>query len=196
MEGYSLKQQLRAEFRERRRSLDSTRRHLFEKNIHQALLALAEDSGAKTLAAYLAFDGEVDLSPALKALSERGLTVTVPVISGPPGEQFLRFQAWSPTATVRKNCFGIDEPQQEAQYALPDLDLVLLPLVAWDDHGRRLGMGAGYYDKALAPFRHSVTPLRVGVAFGLQQAPELPEESWDIPLHHVMTENGLFTCVP
>jgi len=195
MEGSSLKQQLRAEFRQRRRSLDPTSRREFERKIHQTLVNLAENTGVGSLAAYLSFDGEVDLRPALQQLSNQGVIVTVPVIAGPPGAKSLEFNPWNKATRVLKNAFGIEEPDRERRYRLDEIDLILLPLVAWDVKGRRLGMGAGYYDRALEPVRDATKPLRVGIAFETQKAHELPQDPWDIPLHSVITENGLFTCV-
>jgi 5-formyltetrahydrofolate cyclo-ligase len=69
---------------------------------------------------------------------------------------------------------------------------MLLPLVAYDLHGGRLGMGAGWYDRTLAA--HSQRPLRVGVGWALQRHERLPMDDWDQPLHAVLNEKGWFTC--
>ena len=75
---------------------------------------------------------------------------------------------------------------------LSQLDIVLLPLLAFDDRGNRLGMGGGYYDRLFASRLHRKTkqPLRVGLAFDCQQAERLPMQAWDVPLHAVVTESG------
>ena len=67
-------------------------------------------------------------------------------------------------------------------------------LVAWDERGGRLGMGAGYYDRALEHVAVLDQPLRIGIAYGVQQADELPMTPTDVRLHAVLTESGLFTC--
>jgi len=198
MEGSSLnqhlKQKLRADFRQRRRSLDPATRQDSESQINEALLKLVAQRQVKRLSAYLAFDGEVDIRPALQQLSSQGVIISLPLISGPASAKILEFQCWRPGASLVKNAFGIDEPECSELIDVHQLDLVLLPLVAWDEEGRRLGMGAGYYDKALAPLSGKTKPQRIGIAFDLQKSVEIPAEPWDIPVHGVITENGLFTC--
>ena len=91
---------------------------------------------------------------------------------------------------MKKNRYGIPEPTGTGMVQVPEIDLVLLPLVGWDRFGSRLGMGAGYYDRALQPFAQSDRPLRVGVAYRVQQVEKLPAEPWDIQLHGMLTESG------
>jgi len=66
-------------------------------------------------------------------------------------------------------------------------------LVAYDLQGNRLGMGAGYYDRELESLRDSTTPLRIGIAYSLQEVSLLPKDDWDISLHGVVNESGWFT---
>ena len=92
---------------------------------------------------------------------------------------------------MEDNRFGIAEPPASNPHIQPeDIDAVLAPLVAFDDQGHRLGMGGGYYDRFL-PRLNAGTPL-IGVAFACQQYEQpLPREAWDVPLHAVVTENGV-----
>jgi 5-formyltetrahydrofolate cyclo-ligase len=118
----------------------------------------------------------------------------LPVIIDAPTAPRLQFRCWHPAMRLDRNFFGIEEPG-EGEVALPqDLDLVLLPLVAWDEYGRRLGMGAGYYDRALEPVADRSHPLRVGIAYEVQKVLQLPADPWDVRLHQLITENGRFTC--
>ena len=139
----------------------------------------------------MAFDGEPDLGPLLEQWRAQGVCVALPVIDRQSG---LSFREWRADAAVQKNWYGIDESPEGVELAIGDLDVMLVPLVAWDDHGNRLGMGAGYYDRALEPHRASMQPLRVGVAFAAQRAEQLPADEFDVPLHAVVTERGWFTC--
>jgi 5-formyltetrahydrofolate cyclo-ligase len=75
-----------------------------------------------------------------------------------------------------------------------ELDLVLLPLSAYDARGNRLGAGAGYYDRWLAPVRARARPWRIGYAFSVQQCASLPHAPWDVPLHGIISERGLYRC--
>jgi 5-formyltetrahydrofolate cyclo-ligase len=76
------------------------------------------------------------------------------------------------------------------------LDLILTPLVAFDDQGNRLGMGGGFYDRTLAYLgrrKHWKKPRLIGTAHAFQQVARLPHESWDVPLHGVVTEKALLS---
>ena len=194
MEGSFLKGHLRKEIRQRRRALARTDRQSADQAINQTLLDLVEKTGCASLSAFRPFDGEPDLRPALDTLSRRGLRIALPVIVGAAAEARLQFRAWHPAMLLEKNDFGIEEPAGDEIVLPQDLDLVLLPLVAWDERGNRLGMGAGYYDRALAAVADCKRPLRVGIAYGIQKVDQLPADPWDVRLHQVITEDGGFTC--
>ena len=95
---------------------------------------------------------------------------------------------------MKKNRYGIPEPYRSPEILLFNIDLLLLPLVGWDESGSRLGMGAGFYDRTLAPLSQSEVPIRTGVAYQLQKVPDVPYEPWDIRLHMLLSETGWFTC--
>ncbi len=143
------------------------------------------------MAAYLAFDGEPDLRFTITQLHRRGVAVALPTVPG-SDEGTLNFVSWTPATPLQPNRFGISEPRGMEAVKLADVDIVLLPLVAFDDQGGRLGMGAGWYDRALAA--EDVGALRVGVGWSVQQAEDLPRDPWDVPLDAVVTEQGWFTC--
>lgn len=189
-----LKSRLRTETRQRRQAIGLTARRSLNQAINQTVLELVEKTGSVCLSAFLPFDGEPDVRPALEILSQRGVRVALPVIVDATTAPRLQFRCWHPATRLDTNSFGIEEPG-DGEVVLPqNLDLVLLPLVAWDECGRRLGMGAGYYDRALASVAHSCRPLRVGIAYAVQKASRLPADPWDVRLHQVITENGRFTC--
>jgi 5-formyltetrahydrofolate cyclo-ligase len=189
-----LKSRLRTEIRQRRQAIDATARRSLDQAINQTLLELVEKTGSASLSAFLPFDGEPDVRPALEILSQRGVQIVLPVIIDAPTAPRLQFRCWHPAMRLDRNFFGIEEPG-EGEVVLPqDLDLVLLPLVAWDEYGRRLGMGAGYYDRALEPVADRSHPLRVGIAYEVQKVLQLPADPWDVRLHQLITENGRFTC--
>ena len=83
--------------------------------------------------------------------------------------------------------FGIDEPINGAPLPLSQHDVVLVPLVAFDETGQRLGQGGGFYDRAIAAAGAS-RPLLIGVAHAFQQVRSVPVEAWDMPLDAVVTE--------
>ena len=100
------------------------------------------------------------------------------------------------TATRRRGAFGIPEPDSRERIDARWLQVVLLPLVGFDDEGNRLGSGAGFYDRALA-FRawrdHWRGPRLIGVAHSCQRTATLPTLPTDIPLDAVVTEKGFFS---
>jgi len=194
MEGPPLKDDLRRAFREVRRKLTPLQRESHDNAINRAVIELVEQTGAKSISAYLPFDGEPDLRPSMNHLSSIGLQIALPVITHTTAGKSLQFHAWHPEAELSRNAFGIEEPDSEGLVQLQDLDLVLIPLVAWDREGNRLGMGAGYYDRALAALTGSDRPMRIGIGYSIQQADKLPAEPWDVRLHQVITEEGRFTC--
>lgn len=195
MEGPSLKNELRREFRRRRRSLTPLQRESQDLAINRTVVELVEQTGAKSISAFLAFDGEPDLRPALNHFASSGLQLSLPVITSKSNGKTLQFHSWHPEAELSRNAFGIEEPSLDRLVDLRSLDLLLIPLVAWDQDGNRLGMGAGYYDRALTALIDCDRPMRVGVGYSIQQADKLPVEPWDVRMHQVITEHGRFTCL-
>lgn len=152
----------------------------------------AGEWGVNTIAGYHAVNGEPDISSALIKLRELGHLICLPVIH-PETAGEMQFHKWSQETTLRKNRFGINEPAGTATVSCADLDLVLLPLVGFSTDGRRIGMGGGYYDRIFSLPEEGDHTMRCGVAYGLQQARISQPDSWDIPMHAVITERGLFT---
>ena len=105
----------------------------------------------------------------------------------------MGFHAWQLEKALTENRFGIPEPGDTEKIKLSECPLLLMPLVAYDHLGNRLGVGAGYYDRHLESMRTSPLPLRIGVAYSLQEAGPIESNNWDIPLHGVVNENGVFS---
>lgn len=184
---------LRTEMRRRRRALARIERD------HKAISLLRQLSRslrvrrARSVSCYLANDGEMDLGPTIKFLERQGRRVLLPVLHG-EGLWFLPYDSDTPLAPNR---FGIGEPDVAAhrRCRARDLDLVLMPLVAFDTAGNRLGMGGGFYDRTFS-YLHSRTiwrkPLLIGIAYEFQRLPSIPSQPWDVPLHGVATEERLY----
>lgn len=185
------KSELRAAFRQRRTSIEREQRRAWAALLNQHLLATPAVVEAGWVAGYLAFDAEPDVRLTLTQLSRRGIGVALPVVPGRPGEP-LAFRSWTPATPLRPNRFGISEPHGTPLVASAELDLVLMPLVAWDRQGNRLGMGQGWYDRTLA--EDDIRAKRIGVGWALQEADALPRDDWDLSMDAVVTERGWFTC--
>ena len=179
---------LRRKLRAARRTLppEIARRHAADvaRRFAASKLALR----GRRFAAYVASDGEIDPAAIIDRLLVRRRTVTLPVVLR--GRE-LCFYRYTPQTRMVRNRFGIPEPDTIAGAYVPtaSLDVVLVPLVAFDADGHRLGRGGGFYDATFA--RLSRRPLLVGLAHALQRVEALGAGDWDVPLDAVVTENGL-----
>ena len=182
----SLRRQLRAA----RRALPAAERIAAAEALATRLLALPFAPTTGHVAGYWAMDGEIALH-AWQLRLPRGCSYCLPVLGA---DECLRFAPWAPGAPLRENRFGIPEPDVAADALLaPErMALVVVPLVGFDAHGHRLGMGGGWYDRSFA-FRHerAAPPWLVGAAFAVQHVDALPAESWDVRLDAVCTESGV-----
>lgn len=144
------------------------------------------------IALYAALAEEADTAPLTEWARRRGLKVLLPRIIN-RRRQLLRFCP-ADHCTFSVNAYGIPEPAGRTWIAPRWLDAVFLPLVAFDARGARLGMGGGYYDRALE-FRRVRRcwrgPLLVGIAYAFQQVDRLPVRPHDVYLDAVVTERGV-----
>jgi len=126
---------------------------------------------------------EIDTRPLLEALHARGHAIALPVTT--PRGQPLVFRPWFPGAAMASGVFGTRHPA-EGEPVSPDW--LIVPLLAFDRRGARLGYGGGYYDRTLALLPNAIT---IGVAYADQEVPEVPIGPHDVLLHAVATERGL-----
>ena len=143
------------------------------------------------VACYLANDGEIDPEYIIRTAWKLRKHVYLPVLS--PFQSKLYFAPYKPGMAMQLNRFGIWEPTCKPAHWINawQLDLMLLPLVAFDESGNRLGMGGGFYDRSLAYRRsrtRSLRPKLIGLAHELQCEQRLSVNSWDIPLDMIATE--------
>ncbi|WP_367606377.1 5-formyltetrahydrofolate cyclo-ligase [Legionella sp. W05-934-2] len=143
---------------------------------------------AKKIALYHAINGEISLDILWKSAPYQGKFCYFPALKD---NKSLCFLPTTPATDKQDNRFGIPEPNVCHTQAIPveDLDIIFMPLVAFDKMGNRLGMGAGYYDKTLAGIQG---PLLVGVAYQFQQLDHIKTHSLDIPLHAIITDKMIF----
>jgi 5-formyltetrahydrofolate cyclo-ligase len=178
------KAQQRSTSRAIRAAIPSAERRRAATRAAGALARAVRRAQARHVAVYLGFAEELDPGPLIAALHAQGCSIYVPVV-GP--QRRLRFALLAPPFT--RNRYGIVEPR--VQRRPPRLDIVVLPLVAFDAAGGRLGMGGGYYDRWLA--RHPRVK-RVGYAYAAQQVGKVPMDARDMRVHAVATEKGLLKC--
>lgn len=178
-----------------RRELDPR----LQQQMSLALCSVITSSGlfrySNHIAFYLPNDGEIDLRPLIYRALDMGKRCYLPVLS-PLYHNRLWFAPYHRDSRVIYNRFGIPEPAVNWNRMRPawSLDLILMPLVAFDRNGNRLGMGGGYYDRTLAYLTrrsHWRKPRLLGTAYDFQRVEKLPHEAWDIPLQGIATESGI-----
>ena len=185
----------RRRLRRLRLELDADERAAAQQAILHSLERLRLFRRGARVALYLPMAGEVDVRPCLERALRRGATVFVPRIASRRRGR-MSFVRWTPDIAQRRNRFGILEPEGTIRPTpARQLDVVVVPVVGFDRHGNRLGMGAGYYDRALRrrldPARRWRRPRLIGVAFACQELAAIPASPWDVPLDLIVTERGL-----
>ena len=140
-------------------------------------------TAGKTVAGYIAVGSEADPMRLMQVAEDRGCSLALPHIIGKA--QPMRFLRWNLGDILEPGPYGLLQPPRDAIEVRPDI--VLTPLVAFDDCLMRLGQGAGHYDRALSLQDGAFT---VGIAWSVQQCDALPADPWDIPLNAVLTEKS------
>jgi len=149
---------------------------------------------AQTILAYFSIRQEPDLMPLITACPDRrwGFPRCLDMPKASRSYRTLIWHRWSPSEPLITGPYGIQTPLPTAPCLAPaEVDLLLIPAVACDHHGYRLGYGGGYYDRLLADPDWQAKPT-IGLVFDLAYVPTLPIDPWDRPLHAVCTENGVF----
>lgn len=190
------KHSLRDKLRQQRRALPEEERILAS----QGLLNIAKQchlfQAHQRIACYVAHDGEIDPQLILHYAWQLGKNCYLPVL--PKNSELMHFIQVEQQHALVKNHYGISEPSFDLklEIAPAELDLVLVPLVAFDKVGHRLGRGKGYYDKCFSFLKNpSITkPILIGVAYQFQYLDVLPSMSHDIPLNGVLTEKQFYDC--
>lgn len=214
------REQLRRQMRALRGRLSQRERAEAARGLARVLLRSRLLQSGKHIAVYLKQGSEADLCEIIELARRRGCQLYLPVVTSYRNRRmrFMRFDAATP---LRPNRYGILEPRPAypVPLAVRHLDVVLVPLVAVDAQGWRLGSGAGYYDRclhhlALSRVRHPGSPLSadsalpsgrhagaaprwrrprlVGVCYEFQRVPRLDPQPWDVPLDAVVTERGFY----
>lgn len=183
------RQQIRQQMRRQRQALCPAQQHAASARLATKLSISLIIRRAERIGIYLATDGELDPLPALLTIQHRRQKLYLPILPK-HADAVLHFAAWQLDEKLVSNRYGIGEPslQQRELTPLWSLDVLLMPLVAFDAAGNRLGMGGGFYDRALAVLaRQPRKPLLLGVAHAFQQVDSLPAAPWDHPLDGVIT---------
>jgi 5-formyltetrahydrofolate cyclo-ligase len=140
----------------------------------------------KIVAGYVAKGSEVDPAAILAQARDLGCELALPHVTSKSAP--MRFLRWSRGEDLVPGAFGLLQPAEIAHECKPDI--VLVPMLAFDDRLIRLGQGAGHYDRALSVLDHSIA---IGLAWSVQFTPVLASDIWDVPLDAVLTEKSWIT---
>lgn len=155
------------------------------------LLSLLPDLGRTAadliIAGYHPRGDEVDVIPALTTLAAAGYATALPTVAGRAWP--LAFRLWRPGHPLVPGAFGVMEPMAEAPLVQPGL--VLVPLLAFDQAGYRLGYGGGFYDRTLVLLRAEAPVVAVGISYAGQGVDKLPTDEYDQKLDWIVTEQGV-----
>jgi 5-formyltetrahydrofolate cyclo-ligase len=141
-------------------------------------------AGARRVAFYQALGSELGCGAAIAAAASAGIALALPHVAGPG--QPMRFLAWAPGDRLESGWRGLLQPAADSPELLPDA--VVTPLLGFDSARRRLGQGAGFYDRAFAAMPDV---KKIGWGWSIQQRPAIASDPWDVPLDAVVTEQGV-----
>ncbi|MEE1013028.1 MAG: 5-formyltetrahydrofolate cyclo-ligase [Clostridia bacterium] len=159
-------------------------RREYSRSIADKALALVEGLAARTVFVYLSYGSEPETHALIRELLNRGIRVGVPVCDTKTHTMdAVTLNGWE---ELVPGAYGILEPQGGGVIPPGEIDLILVPGLAFDNEGYRLGYGGGYYDRYLQNF-HGVS---AGLAFSACCAEALPRDAFDLPVSHVLTEEG------
>ncbi len=199
------KQAIRHNITQQRKQLSKPQQQLRSQQIANHLYRSTYFTQAIHIAYYLPIANEADPSSLQKpteniantSIHNNEKTFYLPIVTQ-HGENSLLFARIHKNTLYKKNKYGIKEPMYHTKdlLAADQLDLVITPLVSFDDQGNRLGMGGGYYDRTFAfkcqnNTNTQKTPVLIGYAYDFQQINKLQAEDWDIPLDGIVTESGI-----
>lgn len=184
------KKSIREYMRIVRRSLTFQEQHTAAQLITNKLMTMDYIHKSKHIAIFIAFDGEIRTSLLIRTLLCMHKKIYLPVLPNAKGEclLFLRYTFSTPLIYNRLNIY---EPVWNINSIIPieKLNIIFVPLVAFDNYGNRLGMGGGFYDRTLKNWKNQSNYVPIGLAYDFQRIPTqlLPMEKWDLTLPEIIT---------
>lgn len=139
------------------------------------------------VSAYWPMKTEMDIRPLMHHLYEKNITVSLPVVT--EKEAPLLFRRWEPGAELVSGPYGTEQPNEKYEAVIPTV--LLLPLLAFDRKGGRLGYGGGFYDRTIATARSKTQPVVIGIGFANQEIEKIPLEETDETLDFILTEKEI-----
>lgn len=180
-----------------RKAAGAVRARLHKENARGARDALAKtgleflgDTGVGTVSGYMAMYSEIDPEALLRGLSANNHKICLPVVER--ANTPLVFRTWNPGDALIAGVWDIPVPEASAKSVVPDI--MLVPLLAFDSQGYRLGYGGGFYDRTIEAIRQAGSVTTIGLAYAGQQVDEVPVDQHDQKLDWILTEKGPVQC--
>jgi len=190
--------QTRRHIRQQRRKLSRSALRHHETQLIKQLHRSSLLKRYKRFAIYLDTDGEMPTHQLIQTLRKYSKQLFLPVLY-PFGVNRLWFIPFHENSRMKKNRFGIIEPADiKSRVSWQNIDVIFMPLVAFDKHGNRLGMGGGFYDRTLSACKkkgHMTNTRFIGLAHELQKVNSLTKNAWDISMHAVVTEKQIYKAI-
>lgn len=191
--------ELRQHMRRQRLVLSSRQRRHYAEQLCSRLIRQRIYRNSRRVALYFSHQGEMDLAPVMHDAWKMKKHIFMPVLDSISTNR-LRFAPYEERDPVCLNRFGIVEPGHGPGHfiAASRLDLIVMPLVAFDDGGNRLGMGGGYYDRTLSFLCNRTRwrrPKLIGVGYEFQRVAHLENEPWDVAADMIITEAAVYSPV-
>jgi 5-formyltetrahydrofolate cyclo-ligase len=180
---------LRREALARRDALPRELRAAAAETIATRRFPVAIKPGA-VVSGFMPMKSEINPVPLMRKLADAGATLALPVVAGKGKPLIMR--AWSLGEPLASGVWGIREPKPEAPEVFPDI--LIVPLLAFDRRGHRIGYGAGYFDMTIAALRARKPVVAAGIAFAAQEIAEVPTTPRDARLDLVLTEREVIDC--
>jgi 5-formyltetrahydrofolate cyclo-ligase len=151
---------------------------------------ITASAGLSGVSGFFPYKSEIDTRPLLGLLAGEGWTTALPIViaNGEP----LIFRRWYPGQPTMPGMWDIPQPTEDSPLIEPDV--LLVPMLAFDRKGYRLGYGGGFYDRTLALLRAKKSVTAIGVAYAGQEVDSVPRDAHDQPLDFIMTEKEVITC--
>lgn len=190
------KPEIRDKMQRRRKELNAVSVTQAAQAVAAQIVLLSEFLDAQNIGIYLAIENELDPLPIMQCAHQLQKKLYLPVINATQPAEPLGFHAYTVGDPLLKGMHGISAPAHRTEFAydISKLDIIFLPLVAFDARCNRLGRGAGHYDRTLNHVKKQSKPLPclIGLAYEFQQIPEIVTDKWDVPMDLVVTEKNIY----
>ncbi len=160
------------------------------KNLSDTGLEFVGTGTKQVVSGFTPYRSEIDVTGLLSVMADKGHTTCLPIVVGE--RQPLVFRKWQPGDETEAGAWNIPVPVQSA--AIVEPDVLLVPLLAFDKAGFRLGYGGGFYDRTIYNLRRTKDIVTIGVAYSAQEITKVPRDEHDQQLDWILTEKGPMKC--